>query len=205
LDLNFDDHCPLCGGKNCAKFFQYYTREVVDENSTYFKEFPIARFKCYGKGFVKDCKGRTFSLLPYQLVPYTKYSIPFILKVLKARHIKGLSIYKVQEYIDSFCKGDILTLDSDQLLNFKQLTEEAIGKILINNNYKGNKKLFEFTGCELLKYFINFAEDFVCHKIDPCIRGPCSLGLDYYLTGGGYINNAYFLFGTPYQFIGLTP
>jgi len=202
--MNFDDHCPLCKGKDCAKFHGYYTRKVVDENSTYFKEFPIARFKCYGKGFIKGCKGRTFSLLPYQLVPYIKYSIPFILKVLKARHIEGLSIYRVQEYIDSLCEGDILTLDADQFLYFRLLVEGAIGKILVENNYKENKKFFEFTGEELLKYFIHFAEDFSCHKIDVCIRGPCSLGLDYYLTGGGYLNNAYFLFGTPYQFIGLT-
>jgi len=142
--------------------------------------------------------------LPYQLVPYTKYSIPFIFKVLKARYINGLSIYKVQEYIDSFSEGEIITIDSDQLINFKQLIDTAISKILANNNHREYKKLFEYTGCELLEHFINIAENFICYKIDPCIRGPSSLGLDYYLTSGGYINNAYFLFGTPYQFIGLT-
>lgn len=183
----------MCGGKNCAKFFQYYTRRVIDENGTYFKEFPIARFKCHGKGFKNDSKGNTFSLLPYQLVPYTKYSIPFIFKVLKARHINSLSIYKVQEYIDTICVSEILPLDSEQLLKFKQLIVETIDKILIDNNYKENKELFEYTGEDLLKYFINFAEDFICRKVEPCIRGPSALGLDYYLNGGGYINNAYFL------------
>lgn len=155
-----------------------------------------------GKGWTKGSKGKTFSLLPYQLVPYIKYSIPFILKVLKARHIKGLSIYKIQEYIDSFGGDEYLTIDADQLLRFKQLLMEATNKILATGFYTEAKKLFESTGPELLEKFIEFAKNFICSKIDPCIRGPCSLSLDFYLNGGGYINNAYFLFGTPYQFIG---
>jgi hypothetical protein len=200
--LDFSYHCPLCGGENCGRFFQYYTREAVDENGTYYKELLIARFICLGKGWTKESKGKTFSLLPYQLVPYIKYSIPFILKVLKAKHIKGLSIYKVQEYIDSFGGNEYLTIDGDQLLRFKELVMEAINRILATGFYTEVKELFESTWSELLENFIKFAENFTCSKLDPCIRGPCSLSLDFYLNGGGYRNNAYFLFGIPYQFIG---
>ena len=204
LRVDFQSHCPLCGGKDCARFLQYYTREVIDENSTYFKEFPIARFQCRGKGWKKESKGKTFSLLPYQLVPYIKYSIPFILKVLKARYIDKLSIYKVQEYIDSFMGNTLLTLDADQFYMLRQMVEEAIDKMLMMNFYQENKELFEWSGNKLLGCFIDFAEHFVCCKIDPCIRGPCALGIDFYLTGGGYRHNAYFLFGTPYQLRGTT-
>ncbi|MGA1825677.1 MAG: hypothetical protein ACMUIP_13545 [bacterium] len=135
---------------------------MVDEKSTYFKEFPIARFKCRGKGWKKESKGKTFSLLPYQLVPYIKYSIPFILKVLKARYINELSIYKVQEYIDSFMGNTFLTLDADQFYMLRQVVEEAIDKMLMMNFYKENKELFDCKGNKLLECFIACAEHFVC-------------------------------------------
>jgi len=32
------------------------------------------------------------------------------------------------------------------------------------------------------------------------IRGPCALSYDFYLKGGGWLQNSHFLFGTPSQF-----
>ena len=99
LPYDFSGRCPICGGKDCAKFIGYYFRAVVDEKGTYYRAFPVARFLCRRKGRELISRHKTFSLLPYQLVPYTKYSMPFIIKVLKLRHIEDKSIYKLQEYL----------------------------------------------------------------------------------------------------------
>jgi len=48
--------------------------------------------------------------------------------------------------------------------------------------------------------FIEFSEQFECSKLDFDIKGSCALGYDFYLCGGGYYKNAWFLFGTPSQF-----
>lgn len=200
LDIN--NSCPICGGVDCAQFIGYYEREVIDENGTYYKGFPIARYLCRGKGDEKIVKDKTFSLLPYQLVPYTKYSIPFIIKSMKLRYIDGLSTYKLQDYLASFGKEEILSISADQLLGFKKVVMDAIHKIMTTRYYQEfeEKGFNESTDQGLLISFIEFAEGFECTKVNPCIRGPCGLNYDFYINGGSYFKNAYFLFGTPSQF-----
>ncbi|MBC8179593.1 hypothetical protein H8E88_00575 [candidate division KSB1 bacterium] len=97
----------MCGGSHCAKFIGYYHRPVLDENGTYYKAFPIARFLCYRKGDKPIVNHRTFSLFPYQLVPYSKYSIPFIFKVLNKIYINDKSIMEVQSYLSGFEQAGI--------------------------------------------------------------------------------------------------
>jgi hypothetical protein len=161
----------------------------------YFQLFSIPFTEC-------RLKDKTFSLLPYQLVPYTKYSIPFIIKSMKLKYIDGLSIYKLQDYLASFGKEEILSISADQLLGFKKVVMDAIHKIMTTKYYQEfeEKGLNESTDQGLLISFIEFAEGFDCTKVNPCIKGPCGLNYDFYITGGSYFKNAYFLFGTPSQF-----
>lgn len=202
LEVDFRNCCPLCGGVDCAEFIGYYTRAVVDENGTYFKEFPIARYLCRGKGKRMPGDDRTFSLLPYQLVPYIRYSIPFIIKVLKARYEEGLSISKLQDYVAGFGKDEILSIMADQLSGFRQIVLEAVHKITATGHYQGLEgEIFaKSTDKDILIAFIEFASCFECCKTQVPIRGPCGLGYDFYLNEGGFIHNSHFLFGTPSQF-----
>jgi len=187
---------------DCAIFIGYYTRVVIDEHGTYFKEFPIARYLCKGKGKKKWVKHKTFSLLPYQLVPYTKYSIPFIIKSLKARYEDGLSIVRLQDYLAEFGKDDILPISADQLFDFKQIVLEAVNKITATGHYRELEEAVssKSTNQEILVAFITFASCFECCKVELSIRGPCGLGYDFYLNEGGFLHCAHFLFGTPSQF-----
>jgi hypothetical protein len=204
LDLGLDlrNRCPLCGGVDCAIFIGYYPRAVIDENGTYFKEFPIARYLCQGKGTRGAEDDRTFSLLPYQLVPYTRYSIAFIIKSLRARYEEGLSISKLQDYLAGFGKDEILSISADQLLYFKQIVIEAVHKITATGHYQEleGEIFLKSTDRQIVVALIEFASRFECCKTDPGIRGPCGLGYDFYLNEGGFLHNAPFLFGTPYQF-----
>lgn len=195
LNINFMDHCPLCGGRNCPQFIGYYYRQVIDEDGRYYKDFPIARYKCRSKG-------KTFSLLPHQLIPYTRHSIPFIIKTLKLRHKEGLSIYKLQDYIAGLGWEDILTITANQLFRFKKIVIEAVNKIKASKYYpEFDKKVMDkITDKQIVCSFIEFAQDFECLKSESSIKGPCGLNYDFYINGGGYFHNAHFLFGTASQF-----
>lgn len=203
LPYDFSDRCPVCGGRDCAKFLDYYLRGVVDENGTYYKSFPVARFLCNRKGSEQVTRHKTFSLLPYQLIPYTKYSLPFIIKVLKLRYIEDRSIYKLQEYLAAVEEANNIYLDLSvsRIYWFKQLALECIDKILAAGYYKeAGRELQQPSQQERIKRFIEFTERFHCWKIKPYIRGPCALSYDYYMEGGGYFRNIHFLFGTASQF-----
>ena len=166
--------CPICGGKDCCRFIGYYFRQVIDEKGTYFKEFPIARYLCQEKG-KRILDDKTFSLLPYQLVPYVKYSIDFIVRVLSEEK-------SIKETLDKYAQMS----DSKQLYRFKKLIEIAKNRLLTGG-------------------FLNHQENFITYGLSYQsqyyeIRGPCALGLDYYLQNGQYYENSWFLYGCASQF-----
>ncbi|UCE35957.1 MAG: hypothetical protein JSW00_10345 [Thermoplasmata archaeon] len=136
------------------------------------------------------------------MVPYTRYSIPFIIKSLKARYEEGLSIVRLQDYLADFGKDDILPISADQLFDFKKIVLEAVNKITASGHYQEweEEVSSKSTNQEILAAFIAFASCFECCKIEPSIRGPCGLGYDFYLNEGGFVHHAHFLFGTPSQF-----
>jgi hypothetical protein len=181
----------------CARFIGYYTREIIDEHGVFYNAFPIARYICRGKGKGRGVDHKTFSLLPYQLVPYTKYSLPFIVKTLTLLYRDHLSIFMLQDYLAGFGEGEILSITATQLLRFKQLIMEAVDKIMATGVYQELHRVYY---SERATGLIEYAEGFECYKVQPSIRGPCALGYDFYLQGGGYLQNAHFLFGTPSQF-----
>jgi len=151
------------------------------------------------KGGRRQAPHRTFSLLPYQLVPYSKYSIPFIIETVKKRHIEGLSLYELQDYLSSLGEGDILSISTCQVLRFQALITEAVEKIMASGYYQDFEANTD-TEEGLLRGFLVFTECFECVKSTHPIRGPCGLSYDFYLSGGSYFRNAPFLFGTPSQF-----
>jgi len=204
LDLPFDFHssCPICQGIDCAQFIGYYERPVINEKGTYYKAFPVARFLCNRKGGKPLIKHKTFSLLPHQLIPYSKYSIDFILKTLKSHYVDEQSVMEIQTYLSGFNKeGIYFDLPASSVNRFKKFILEVINKLLSSGYYQDAEKLLQESCTKNpIKTFIKFAESFYCYKTNPRIRGPCALSYDFYLKGGGWLQNSYFLFGTPSQF-----
>lgn len=209
----FNDSCPICGAPDCARFIGCYEREVIDEQGNYYEDFPVPRFLCQGKGPFKSklVHHKTFSLLHYHLVPYWKYSIPFIIRVLKARHIEEVTLAKLLNYIYDFThkvQGQeqyYVELSPSRIVSFCRLIKEAIGKLMVierAEEYYSEliAQLQTPDHNQQIKAFLLFALDFSCHKLCYPIRGPCALSYDFYLNGGSYFRNSYFLLGTPSQF-----
>lgn len=68
--------CPICGEKHCYREIGSYWRYAIDLFPEYKKErVPVARFICRRSG-------KTFSLLPIQLIPYFQYTVQAIVGVL---------------------------------------------------------------------------------------------------------------------------
>jgi len=68
--------CPICGEKHCYREISPYWRYAIDLFLEYRKErIPVARFLCRKSG-------KTFSLLPIQLIPYFQYTLQAVIGVL---------------------------------------------------------------------------------------------------------------------------
>jgi hypothetical protein len=201
LSLDIYAHCPICGGEDCAQFLSYYTREAVDEKGKFLKDFPIARFKCNRKGTNIKVDHKTFSLLPYQLIPYRKYCIEFTIEGCKSKNIEGSCLNDVLDHLAEIAEDD-LSLNGNQILRMDTIVEEAIDKVLASGYYPEFEDTVyqDSSGEGRIKDFIEFAEGFECFKQICDIKGPAALGYDFYVSGGGYYKNAHFLFGIPSQF-----
>lgn len=214
FSYNFSDLCPLCGEADCAQFIGYYHRPAIDEKGRFYKDFPVARFLCHGKGAVSIVNHRTFSLLHYHLIPYYKYSIPFLIKVMESRHIDQMTLQVLSDYIMEFTATgpvgtdyEYIELSPSSILSLEPLIEEAINKIIMSQYYQKVRqqwmwqKTFDSDSEPIgIKGFLEFCREFECRKTHPPIRGPTALSYDFYITGGAYKRNSYFLFGTPSQF-----
>jgi len=201
---SFANCCPLCHGSDCAQFLGYYYRQVVDEKGRYYRDFPVPRFVCRGKGKYSVVNHKTFSLLHYHLIPYSIYSIPYVVKILKSRHIDKQTVEDIQRYQGYItATGDAYKeLSASGILAFKALLRQAITKIQAFALYPAlSAKLAQTSGAiDRLLVFLAFCRSFTCHRYCPPIRGPCALSYDFYISGGSYFRNAFFLFGTPSQF-----
>ncbi len=173
---------------------ELYYREVVDEYGTYFKAFPIMRYICRKKRL-------TVSLLPYQLKPYTKYSIPFMFKILTIMYTENKSQKEILDYVANMGKEDILSMNVIYLKIFKECAEQAVSKVVISGYYPEIKSTINRLSNResIIKAFVEFAIKFESTILCNPIRGPSALSFDYYTRGGGYIKDADFLFGTPSQ------
>jgi hypothetical protein len=109
---------------------------------------------------------------------------------------------QVQTYLSKFDQtGIYIDLDTWSIYGFKKLILEAINKLLSSAYYpEAENRLSHSFVYQRIKAFISFAHAFCCYKLSPCIRGPCALSYDFYMQGGGWFQNSFFLFGTASQF-----
>jgi hypothetical protein len=188
VEAEINNKCPICGSSECASFHKYYKRQVVDINGVYYKDFPIARFLC------RNRKTLTFSLLPYQLIPYRKYSLELIILMLSFLYQGDTSIA-----LDHLVKINIFSVTYSYLANLSKLLQESLEKILFSGHYDDLNKIIAHENNEKdrLENFIAFSKGFNFAKGNWITKGACALSYDFYLRSNGR-----FLFGTPSQLRG---
>ena len=188
---DFNDYCPICSSTNCARFLGYYNRPVVTKEGIYYKDFPIIRYKCRNNGNKRQ-KHVTFSLLPHELIPYVKYSVEFIFKILFDIYVNDLSEKSALDIISQLCNEEVLSISPASVYNFKCLILNSIDKLNISGFYDEIKYLMNSD--DRVKLFVLYL-----YEVHP-VRAPSDYGYDFYKAHGFYKTNSPFLWGTPSQF-----
>jgi hypothetical protein len=87
-NINFQDYigkkCIICGQENCYTQIKEYYRYAIDLFPFQKEKVPVARFLC-------NKTGKTFSLLPNQLIPYCQYTVDSMIgTLLKVYHFQTI-------------------------------------------------------------------------------------------------------------------
>ncbi len=69
---SYSQECPICGAHDCAIRCGYYRRQVIVVFAVI--EILVARYRCRRKGRAAKGAHLTFSLLPQEVHPYSRYS-----------------------------------------------------------------------------------------------------------------------------------
>lgn len=87
-----DGVCPVCHAKACLSPFASYTRYLVEwaDGAPATHEVTVLRYQC------SSC-GHTHALLSSALVPYSSYSLRFILVVLRACFLRQACVQEICE------------------------------------------------------------------------------------------------------------
>lgn len=86
-----DGICPVCHAKACLSPFAPYTRYMVEwKGLPVTHEVTVQRYQC------SSC-GHTHALLPSPLVPYSSYSLRFILLVLRSYFLHRACVQEICE------------------------------------------------------------------------------------------------------------
>ena len=85
-----DGICPVCHAKACLSAFASYTRYLVEweDGLAVIHEVTVQRYQC------SSC-GHTHALLSSALVPYSSYSLRFILVVLRDHFLGRTCVQKL--------------------------------------------------------------------------------------------------------------
>jgi len=180
----FKEYCPLCEGNNCPKRIGFYDRGVVDESGQHYR-IKVVRYLCRRQGPIEPLQC-TFSLLPYQLIPYFSHTIEITVETISF-WLEGNSLLDVQDYASSLGLEVHLEIGTSTLYRLKEVVEEAFDKAVIQGDYKA-----ELEGG--LEGFIECCKDFHYPLEARQLVGPLAISVDYYHRTAGR-----FLFGSPSQ------
>ncbi|MGA2089902.1 MAG: hypothetical protein ABSH12_00375 [Endomicrobiales bacterium] len=159
-----------------------YSRMICEENGKLMIIW-IQRYK-----FTHPFKGVvTFSLLPIGVVPYWRYTLAIITKVVVGCQQRTMSLGETlgKLFMDMENASDeLLALGESQMYRFKKLYKTALTKYTIWKGYGRS----EYT----LERFVRH-----CGGVD---GKAAALSVAYYEDNGGQSSNSQFLFGTASQF-----
>lgn len=171
--------CPICHRSDCADWHGYYCRPAYTKDNQFIKDLPIRRGFCRKKKI-------TFSLLPQQLIPYSKYPLKLITDILDIWVRAGKNIYRTMNNICHVGEQDEATdeMGNSHIYYFRRVFERAREKFILWRKEARSYKIEKF-----IRY---------CQMYRP--QQSEGLSLEYYSNNGSYVKSSHFLFGTASQF-----
>ena len=200
----YSKQCPLCGGIFCAVRIGYYYRKKISIQFITLVNVPIPRWLCRRLGHIKP-KHRTFSLLPYALIPYHKHDLNLMLETLnyQSRQVKS-TLEKTKIFISEKGIETDISLENNQIYDFTQIFNKAYSKLMTIPELKQSiVSLKDFDSSDPVGTVLSFIENYQS-PFSTTTRLQASniekLSLDFFHNfQSGDQFDRHFLFGTSSQ------
>lgn len=206
MTWDFPDYrtcCPLCGGKNCAVRIGFYKRKKVIVDYKIYADVPIARWLCQRKGPGK-AQHKTFSLLPYQLIPYHRHGLNVIVDTVNFHHHNGTTLEQTKGFISSNGVDTDIPLENNHIHDFNNIFSQALLKLTtvaeLNQQISQTSYWDSSDPIATMLQFINNYESLFLstRKLQASNAEQLALDFLYHFQTDDYFDR-HFLFGTPSQ------
>ncbi len=195
--------CPLCGGKNCAVRIGFYKRKKVIVDYKIYEDVPIARWLCQRKGPGKP-QHKTFSLLPYPLIPYYSHGLNVIFDTVNFHHHNGTTLEQTKGFISENGVDTDIPLENNQIHNFNKIFSQALLKLTTVAELKQQINQASYWDSSdpiatMLKFIDGYQSCFsTTQKLQASNAEKLALDFLYHFQTDDYFHR-HFLFGTPSQ------
>ena len=206
MTWDFPDYracCPLCGGENCAVRIGFYKRKKVIVDNNIYKRVPIARWLCQRKGS-RMPQHKTFSLLPFPLIPYHRHGLNVIVDTVNFHRHHGASLEQTKSFISSSGVNTDIPLENNQIHDFMKIITQALLKLTSIAELKQQISQASFwDSSDPIGTMLNFIAGYqsCCSTTSQLHASPAEqLALDflYHFQTNDYFDR-HFLFGAPSQ------
>lgn len=200
---DYGDCCPLCGGNNCAVRIGFYTRKQVVVDNKIYENVPIARWLCQRKGYKKSTH-KTFSLLPFQLIPYRRHGLNVIVDTVNFHHHNGSSLVQTKDFISDKGVNSDLPLENNQIHDFMKIFSQALSKLTTIPQLKQQISQASYWDSSdpiatMLQFIAGYHSCFATTQpLHASNAEQLALDFVYHFQTNDYFDR-HFLFGTPSQ------
>ena len=206
MTWDFPDYtacCLLCGGENCAVRIGFYYRTKVIVDNKIYEDVPIARWCCELKGS-KIPRHKTFSLLPYPLIPYRRHGLNIIVDTVNFHHHNGSSLVQTKDFISDRGVNSDLPLENNQIHDFMNIFSQALLKLTTIAELKQQISQASYWDSSdpiatMLKFIDGYQSCFsTTQKLQASNAEKLALDFLFHFQTDDYFDR-HFLFGTPSQ------
>lgn len=200
---DYGDCCSLCGGNNCAVRIGFYTRKLVVVDNRIYENVPIARWLCQRKGYRKSTH-KTFSLLPFQLIPYHRHGLTVIVDTMNFHHHNGFSLVQTKDFISDRGVDSDLPLENNHIHDFRNIFSQALLKLSSIAELKQQiSQASYWDSSDLIATMLQFINSYesrllATRQLHASHTEQLALDFLYHFQSGDYFQR-HFLFGTPSQ------
>jgi hypothetical protein len=106
----------------------FYKRKTVVVDNKIYENVPIARWLCHQQGTRKS-KHKTFSLLPYPLIPYHRHGLNVTVDTVNFHHQNGTTFKQTKSFISSNGVDTDIPLENKHIHNFNKTFSQALLKL----------------------------------------------------------------------------
>ncbi len=152
----------------------------------------------------KKSTHKTFSLLPYPLIPYHRHGLNVIVDIVNFHHHNGSSLVQTKDFISDKGVNTDLPLENNQIHDFMNIFSQALLKLTTIPELKQQISQASYWDSSdpiktMLQFINNYESRFLStQKLHASNAEQLALDFLYHFQTDDYFQR-HFLFGTPSQ------